>query len=141
MPKLYRLHEHNFQNNPGDAMEDMAGISGDGWEINTCVIAFPYIHVLWEKDTDAQQPKAEGSSAHVQGLRDDVAAAQKERDEAKAAHEETARELDEAKQAAGELAVQRDQYRHQAAQLQVRLDAAQQPAVPPPVPAVPPAAP
>ncbi len=50
MPKEFRFHEHNFQNNPGDTLLDMNRISAAGWEINAVAIGFPYLHALWQRE-------------------------------------------------------------------------------------------
>lgn len=48
----------------------------EGWELVNTNLAHPYVFALWQRVVGEQQNDAEGSTGHVQGLRDDVAAAQ-----------------------------------------------------------------
>jgi hypothetical protein len=127
MPKDYRLHEHNFQNVAGDAMRDMSALSQDGWEVNTAVIGFPYIHVLWERDVDWQAPEADHTACTAA-----QAAIARERDELKEYVAVSARSLEETTAQRGALdgersqaVSERDEARNVARQLKAELEQAQ----------------
>jgi hypothetical protein len=119
MPKEYRLHEHNFQNVPGDAMRDMSALSQDGWEVNTAVIGFPYIHVLWERGTDWQAPQADHTACTAA-----QAAIAQERDAAVARDQGSAQAAQEQADQASRAEAEREDARNVARQLKAELEQA-----------------
>lgn len=117
MPSQFRLHEHNFQNAPGDAMDDMSALSKDGWKVNTATIGFPYIHVLWEREVgEAPSQAADHSTCRAEMDRLAGVAAQ---------HEGAGALLEAAKAHQAQLEAERDQAREVARQLKADKERAE----------------
>ncbi len=57
----YELHEHNYQNNPGNAMLGMNVMVRSGWELVDQTIAFPYVHALWRRSGESTDSPSQDS--------------------------------------------------------------------------------
>jgi hypothetical protein len=104
----YELHEHNFQNNPGNKMVGMNAMVQKGWELADQAINFPYVHALWRRLAGSSDSPSQGSQ--VQQLTD---------------------ERDKARDVARQLKAERDQLQSELDQLRDQLRA-QQSAAPSP---------
>jgi len=116
MALLFRLHEHNFQNVVGDRMTDMDQLSEEGWDVVSCTIAFPYVHVLWSKDAGASEARAPVSHDLCKEKQDQLQAEKEQlRNQANAAlnartqeRDQAVKERDEAREIARQFKAEAD---------------------------------